>query len=251
MPPFVRDLHLYADGREIAWGCPMTLEARESLTLRPALHHLEIRDLSESSEAWLSCAQAIELRSGNSILAFGERMECLTRTASGKRVTSVVFSRGLSLWNASVALSVPAGMKVRDTMQAVLAASEMEVPLAAFAAEDRSLVRPQAFFGRACDALSLLAETVEADAFLSAAGLCISGRAAREPGGMIPENSLLSKPIRTGSRLLITTSMLGWPIGAFVRVSWQGSTWTGRLVSRMIQADNREGPWKSELEVEL
>ena len=92
---------------------------------------------------------------------------------------------------------------------------------------------------------------MEADAFLSVTGLCVSGRALREPSVVTPENSMLSQPIRTGNRLLITTSMLGWPIGAFAQVSWQGSIWTGRLVSRMIQADNREGPWKSELEVEL
>lgn len=249
MPPFIRDLHLFADGREIAAGCPLRLEARESLTLRPALHHLEIRDLPPSPEALLARAKRVELRSGPSVLAFGEPLDCLTRTVAGRRITSLVFSPGLSLWTASLSLSLAAGMKVSDSLRAVLAACGAGVPLAAFAAEDRTLPRPQAFFGRACDALTTLAETADADVFLSPAGVCVSGRSPRDPVLILPEAALLCDPIPAGNRLIFSTSLLGWPLGAFVRISRGGRAWTGRLVSRLLQADNRDGPWRSELEM--
>ena len=246
-----RDLHLFADGNEIAQGCHLFLAAEENLSLLPHLHHLEIEDLSDSSSALLSGARSLEVRNGNSILAFGAPVEHLTHSVSGKHLTSVVFSPGLSLWQSSVSLSLSPGMRVSETIRKLLETSGTEIPLAAFTADDFAFFRPQAFFGRACDAVSMLAESVDADAFLSSAGLCVSGRSPRAPAMIIPESALLSEPIFSGSRLLLTTFVLGWPTGAFVRVSWQGQNWAGRILSRLIQADNREGPWKSELEMEM
>ena len=266
----LRDLHLFADGREIALGCRMALLAQETLTLRPAQHHLEIHDLSASSAALLSESRNLEVRSGHSILAFGEPAEVVTCLRSGRRLTSVVFSFGLSLWQSSISLSVSAGMKVSDTIRAILSAavpgaaarapdtsaaptatSVPAIPLAAYTARDPVLTRPQAFFGRTCDALTLLAETADADIFLSSAGLCVSGKEERTPALFIPENTLLSEPVRTGDRLLLTTSVLGWPLGARARTELKGTELSGRPVSRLIQADNGDGPWKSELELEV
>lgn len=246
-----RDLRLFADGQELAQGCRMTLTARLGLSLRPALHQLQIRELSESSAAMLSGARQIEVRSGNSVLAFGMLSEVLTRTSGGQRITDLVFSPGLSLWQSSVSLAVPAGMKVSETIRRLLTASGSGISLAAFAAEDVFFSRPQAFFGRTCDALSLMAETVHADAFISPAGLCISGRTQREPGLVLSKGDLLTTPIRTGNRLLLVTAMTGWQIGAFARIAWEEASWTGRLVSAFLQADNVSGLWKAELEAEL
>ena len=251
MADFRRDLRLFADGRELAQGCRMTLTARSGLSLRPALHQLQIRELSESSAAMLSGARQIEVRSGNSVLAFGMLSEVLTRTTGGQRITDLIFSPGLSLWQSSVSLTVPAGMKVSETIRRLLSVSGSGISLAAFAAEDTFLSRPQAFFGRTCDALSLMAETVDADAFVSSAGLCISGREKREPGLVLSKGDLLTPPIRTGNRLLLMTAMTGWQIGTFTRVEWEGRSWTGRIVSSFLQADNVSGPWKAELELNL
>ena len=281
-----RDLRLFADDRELARGCALSLSAREETTLRPALHSLEIRDLSDSDAGLLAGCRRAEVRSGDSILAFGAPAELLTRTVQGRRITSLVFSPGLDLWETCVSLSVSAGMKVSDTIRTVLSAagrnlasafsrnsvlnalsdsslnpvqnalsdSSLNFSLAAYTAPDPPLARPQAFFGRACDALTLLAETAGGYAFLSPAGLCvtavpesISDSSARS----LPSSALLSAPIRTGNRLLLSTTMTGWPLGGLLTVSWQGISRTGLVVSRFIQADNRDGPWKSELELEL
>ena len=87
-----RNLRLFADGLEMAQGCRMTLTARSGVTILPNLHRLKILDLSESSAATLSGARQIEVRSGNSILAFGRLIEALTRTSGGERITDLVFS---------------------------------------------------------------------------------------------------------------------------------------------------------------
>ncbi len=251
MSDFTRDLHLFADGWEIGQGCRMILNALQSLTLRPALQHLEIYDLSDSSAAMLSGSSHLEVVSGKSVLSAGEITEVYTRRISGKRLTSIVFSPGLSLWQPSVSLSLSSGLKVSDTIRALLSASETQIPLAAYVAPDPVLSRPQAFFGRTCDALTCLAETVDADIFTSSAGVCVSGRQARDPQAVLPEKDLLSEPVRTGSRLIVSTAMMGWLPGMVIQVKWKGTAQTGRIVSALIQADNVSGPWKSELELEL
>ena len=250
MQSFVRDLHLFADGRELGRGCRMLLRSQETLSLAPQLFHLEIPDLPESSAVLLSSSQSAEVRSSGSILASGEIIDAVTRTEAGKRITAVSFSPGLSFRKASVSLSVPGGMTVSETIRSVLKAGGTQVALAAFQAEDRLLSRPQAFFGRVCDAVSVLASTVCADACLSAAGVCIRDRSPVAPTLVIPEESLLQAPVRTADSVILSTAVTGWPLGAWVRYTWQDVTGTGRLISRMIHADSVAGPWKSELELE-
>jgi len=254
--PISRDLHLFAADAEIARGCRMMLIAHETLTLHPALHQLEILDLSDSSVSLLTGTNRIEVRSGNSVLAFGEMVDTVTQSISGKRQTSLIFSPGLSLWLSSVSLSVAAGMKISDTIRALLAEAGEDgatFSLAAYTAEDMILSRPQAFFGRTCDALAMLAEMAGADAFLSPAGVCVSAPKTESKASAfeVPESALLSAPIQTEDRLLAVTEMIGWPLGENLTITWQGVSRTGRLVSRLIQADTGDGPWKSELELEL
>ncbi len=251
MPDFHRDLQIRADGRTIAQGCRAALTAHSALSLRPIPKMIEIYDLSDSSAAFLAGAARMEILSGLSVLAQGEIIDVFTRIASGKRITSVTFAPGLSLWQSVVSLAVFSGMKVSETIRSLLTASRTDIPLAAFAADDPVLTRPQCFFGRTCDALSLLAETAEADIFLAPAGVCVSARTRREVSGIIPEKDLLSEPIWIGPRLLLTTSMIGWLPGSCVRTTWKGTAFTGRIVSILIQADNVSSPWKAELELEM
>ena len=251
MEQFIRDLHVFLNDHEIAQGCHMLLTAQTTLTLRPALHHLDVYDLSDSSMAMLAGGGVLEVRTGISVLSRGEVTEHYTSRQKGKTITSIVFSPGLSLWSSSVSLSLSSGLKASDTMKALLAASGTGISLAAFAAEDAAFFRPQAFFGRICDALAVLAESVHADIFMAPAGVCASGRDQRAPSAAIPESSLLSVSPISGSSLILSTTMLDWLPGTVIQTKWQGSSITGRILSSLIQADNVSGPWKSELELGL
>ena len=250
MQSLTRDLHLWTGGREHARGCRMLLRSRETLSLAPQLFRLEIFDLPDSSSALLSSSPSLEVRSAGSILAAGEILDAVTRTESGRKITAVSFSPGLSFRQASVSLSVPAGMTVSETIRSVLKASGTAVSLAAFHAEDRRLSRPQAFFGSACAAVSVPAAAVRADAFLSAAGLCVLDRSPAAPSLVIPRESLTQAPVHTADSVILSTAVTGWPLGARVRYTWQGADREGRLISRLIHADSVAGPWKSELELE-
>ena len=252
-----RDLHLFADGREIAQSCRMRLTARENLSLTPQLFQLEIENLSGSSAAFLSAARSLEVRSEGSVLAAGEPVSVCPRRQSGKRILSVSFSPGISLWEASVSLSLAAGMRVSDSVRAVLSAAvyppgaARRVPLAAFTAEDAVLTRPQAFFGRACDALRVLAGTVRAKSFLAPSGLCVIDPRPQTPALILPESSLLSEPVELRDRVLLTTAAAGWPLGSCLRLEHAGRAYQGLPVSRLLRLDNVSGPWLSQLEVLL
>ena len=252
----------------------------ESMSLLPALYSLEIENLSEASEALLSAASIVEIHSGStdgsssksysinssrgvperasaslsghadsSILASGSVLSVFPRIQSGRRILSVSFSPGWPLWQSAVSLSLTGGMRVSDTIRAILAASGTGVRLSAFLAEDRSLSRPQSFFGRACDALRLLAESVRARICLTPAGLCVVDPSLQSPTLFLPEDALRSDPVFLPGRCILSTDAVGWPLGTCLQFKWKGNSYKGLLSARMLNLDNGEGPWQSQLEV--
>ena len=173
----------------------------------------------------------------------------LTRKEAGRKLTTLSFSPGYSFQRATVSVSIPP-MSVQRMIEKILEETGTGIRLAAFQAEDLLFSRPQAVFGRAVDAITMLAASVNADACLTSAGICIRDRSPVAPSLMIPEEDLLSEPIRTADSVILSTAVTGWPLGAWVQYGWKGAVRTGRLISRMICADNVSGPWKSELELE-
>ena len=250
MNDFTRDLHVFADGKEVGQGCRMLLMAEEHLSLWPQLFHLSIENLSDSSVMCICAARVLEVRSGDSILAFGYPLSCFSQLLLGRQIFSVIFSPGIDLWESSVSLSLSAGMSVSDTVRAVLAASGTGIPLAAFSATDAVLSRPESFFGRTCDALCMLAATVGAEAYLSSAGLCVIDRSrAAEPTLFLSEEDLASDPVFHPDRYILSTVPKGWPLGTVLRFTWHGQSYQGLLVSRLLYLDNVDGLWLSQLEV--
>ena len=278
----LRSLRVFADGREIAQSCRIRLSLMESMSLLPALYSLEIENLSEASEALFSAASIVEVHSGgadsssskspsanhsggvserssvspsshagSSILASGSFLSVFPRIRSGRRILSVSFSPGMALWQSAVSLSLTGGMRVSETIRAILAASDTGIQLSAFLAEDRFLSRPQAFFGRACDALRLLAESVRARICLTPAGLCVVDPSLQSPTLFLPEDALRSDPVFLPGRCILSTEAAGWPLGTCLRFRWKGTTHQGLLSARMLNLDNGDGPWQSQLEVTI
>ena len=242
-----RSLEVFADGVGVGQGCHLRLTGCDSLCLRPGFFLLTGWDLSASAAAQLASAGYLEVRSGASILAAGDICDAHTCTLQGRQRTEIGFSPGLRLWESAVSLSAAAGMPVSDTVRAVLAASGMGIALAGFTGKDPVFTRPQAFFGRTVFALEDLASAADADAWLSPAGLIVCGREDRTVTLNLAEGDLLSAPTAARDRMMLTTAMIGWSAGAYVRYTWQGQTGEGRILSRFIDADNVSGPWKAEM----
>ena len=244
-----RDLHLFADDTEIGQGCRMRLALREEFSLMPQLFHLEIENLSESSAEMLANCREMAVRSNGSVLATGDSIFCCPRWIDGRKIVSVSFSYGFRLWKASVSISLAAGMKISDTIREVLKASGTGIPMAGYTAKDFALTRPQAFFGRACEALERLADSVDGRVGLTQAGVCVIGMGEQTPTVVMPEEELLSEPIFLKDRVILKTGIVGWPLGTCVRFRWNGADYQGVMMSRMLDLDNAGGSWESQVEV--
>ena len=244
-----RDLHLYADDTEIGQGCRMKLILREEFSLMPQLFTMEIENLSESSAEMLANCREMTVRSNGSVLAVGDSIFCCPRWIDGRKVLAVSFSYGFRLWKAAVSLSLAAGMKISDTIREVLKASGTGIPMAGYTARDFALTRPQAFFGRACEALERLADSVDGRAGLTPAGVCVIGTEKVTPTVVMPEDGLLSEPIFLKDRVILKTGIVGWPLGTCVRFRWNGTDYQGVMMSRMLDLDNAGGSWESQVEV--
>ena len=244
-----RDLHLFSDDMEIGQGCRMKVNIREEFSLMPQLFTMEIENLSDASVKLLANCREMAVRSNGSVLAMGDSIFCCPRWVDGRKVLAVSFSYGFRLWKASVSLSLAAGMKITDTIREVMKASGTGIPMAGYTARDFALSRPQAFFGRACEALERLADSVDGRIGLTPAGVCVIGTEKVTPTVMIPEEGLLSEPIFLKDRVILKTGIVGWPLGTCVQFTWKGNTWKGVIISRMLDLDNADGPWNSQMEV--
>ena len=244
-----RDLHLLADDTEIGQGCRMRVALREEFSLMPQLFHLEIENLSDSSAEMLANCREMAVRSNGSVLAMGDSIFCCPRWIDGRKVLSVSFSYGFRLWKASVSISLAAGMKISDTIREVLKASGTGIQMAGYTAEDFSLTRPQAFFGRVCEALERLADSVGGRIGLTSAGVCVIGMREATPTVMMPEDELLSEPVFLKDRMILKTGIVGWPLGTCVRFRWNGTDYQGVMMSRMLDLDNAGRSWESQIEV--
>ena len=244
-----RDLHLFADDTEIGQGCRMRITLREEFSLMPQLFHLEIENLSESSAEMLANCREMAVRSNGSVLATGDSIFCCPRWIDGRKIVSVSFSYGFRLWKASVSISLAAGMRISDTIREVLKASGTGIEMAGYTAKDFALTRPQAFFGRACDALERLADSVDGRVGLTPAGVCVIGMGEQTPTVVLPEDGLLSEPIFLKDRVILKTGIVGWPLGTGVKFRWNGADYQGVMMSRMLDLDNAGGSWESQIEV--
>jgi len=244
-----RDLHLLADDTEIGQGCRMRVALREEFSLMPQLFHLEIENLSDSSAEMLANCREMAVRSNGSVLAMGDSIFCCPRWIDGRKVLSVSFSYGFRLWKASVSISLAAGMKISDTIREVLKASGTGIQMAGYTAEDFSLTRPQAFFGRVCEALERLADSVGGRIGLTSAGVCVIGMREATPTVMMPEDELLSEPVFLKDRMILKTGIVGWPLGTYVQFRWNGADYQGVMMSRMLDLDNAGRSWESQIEV--
>ncbi len=247
---YIREMSLYADGVQVGAGCRMRLKGETYLDLRPGHFELHLFDLAPSPAALIASCREVEVRSGNSILARGELDGSETWSAGSGSVTSVYFSSGISLWEAACTISLAPGLKVSDSVKAILRESETGVSLAGYTAEDPVVRRPQSFFGRITDPLEMLAESAKGTAFLNPAGLVICGDDAGETPLLLGERDILEVPSQEGEGIILRTRLTGWPEGVRIRYAWKELTGEGRLVSRRIEADTIMEDWVSALILE-
>ena len=243
-----RTLSILVDGQPVTGFNHVRLTGADSIGLEPMPFMLRLWNLSDSDYFFLSAAKELSVRHGDSVLAAGDISDVCRKTVPEGRITEVIFSAGLRLWEAPVSLSVEAGVSVSETVQRILSDSGTGIALLSFPGNDPVRTRGQAFFGRAAECVAETLSAAGARGYLTDAGLCIVPSSGLPVSMALTEADLIDAPVRTGSRLLVLrTKPTGWPLGKRVSVSWKGERYEGLVTERSMDADNLEGNWQSEL----
>ena len=252
MSDLSRSLIILADGEPVTGFFHARLSGRDAVGLEPLPFTLRLWNLSESVYNLLASAKQVSVSHENSILACGRISDVCRGTVPEGTVTEVVFSPGLSLWEAPVSLSVEAGVSVSETVRRILEASGTGIQLLSFPGEDPVRTRGQAFFGRAAECVREALSAASARACLMPSGLCVIPKEGLPVSMELSVEDLTDAPSRAGGNLLVVkTKLTGWPPGKQIAVTWEGQRWEGLAVMRSVDADNLEGNWESELLVEL
>ena len=157
-----RSLSIQVDSEPVGEGSRIHLRARSAMSLCPPLCFLTLWNVSDSTIFRLQNGKNISVSTGTSLLAFGEIIDVIQRQMKQDLITVVSFAPGLSLWEAAVSLSVPAGLSVSNTIRQILAATGTGCALISYTGDDPFFSRAQTFHGRAAEAIIFV---------LSAAGL--------------------------------------------------------------------------------
>ena len=246
-----RTLRVFADGEELISFHHACLEGREALGLLPMPYRLRIRNLSDSDYYRLKAASGVEVLHGLSVLASGRVSDVYRRLVPEGTMTEVMFSPGLSLWEATVSLTVEAGVTVSETVRRILRASGTGISLVSFSGPDPVRRRPQAFFGRAAECVNEVLSAAGGRGYLTPSGLCVVPREVLPVSLVLSERDLLSDPVKTGSLLVLRTPVTGWPLGKRVSVRWKGLSAEGLITEHGVNADTLNGNWISELLIEV
>ena len=248
MPDLSRKLSITADDIPVTGFNHARLTGTDSVGLEPMPFMLRLWNLSDSDCLMISAAKRISIRQGDSVLAAGDISDVCRHSVPEGRITEVIFSAGLSLWEAPVSLSVEAGVSVSETVRRILSASGTGIPLLSFPGENPIRTRGQAFFGRAAECVAEALSAAGARGYLTDAGLCVVPASGLPVSMTLTEADLTDAPVRTpGGLLILRTRPTGWPLGKRVAVSWKGERYEGLVTERSVDADNLEGNWKAEL----
>ena len=173
MPDITRTLTITADGSPVTGFNHARLTGADSIGLEPMPFTMRLWNLSNSDYYMLSAAKRISVLHGDSVLAAGNISDVCRHSVLEGRITEVVFSAGLSLWEAPVSLSVETGVSVSETVRRILSASGTGIPLLSFPGADPIRTRGQAFFGRAAECIAEALSAAGARGYLTDAGLCV------------------------------------------------------------------------------
>ena len=252
MPDLSRAISVIADGYPVTGFNHARLTGADSVGLEPMPVTLRLWNLADSDYYLLSAAKRISVRHGDSVLASGTVSDVCRHSVPEGRLTEVIFSAGLFLWEAPVSLSVEAGVSVSETVRRILSASGTGIPLLSFPGENPIRTRGQAFFGRAAECIAEALSAVGARGYLTDAGLCLVPSSGLPLSMALAEADLADAPVRTpGGLLILRTRPTGWPLGKRISVSWKGERYEGLVTERSVDADNMEGNWQAELLIDL
>ena len=249
----MRELKILTDSTPFAGGCRFHLAGKARIGLYPSLFLLECWNLPDHEVYRLQNARELSVLHGDSCLAFGRVSDVFRRTVPEGTVTTAAFSLGLELWEALVSLSVPAEASVSETVRRLLEASGTGIRLLSFPGQDLVISRGQAFCGRAAECIAEALTAADARGLLVPSGLCIVPADPLPATLHLSEKDLRDRPAFAdgGRKMILSTTVTGFRPGEEMTLETDGKVYTGLILERMVDANNTQGPWNTQLLLEL
>ena len=246
-----RSLLVLADCMSFAPGCRVRLTGRTAVGLFPSLYTLECWNLPEEEYLRLTRTSGLSVFRGISCLAQGKVSDVYRRTVPGGTLTTAAFSLGLDLWESRISLALPGGISMPDTLRRLLEASGTGIRLLSAPGGTGVFPRGQAFLGRAADCIT--------EALGKARGILLPAGLRALPAAPLPPllhftgADLTDAPAFAdgGKKMILSTQVIGFQPGEELTLEYEGNTVRGMILERMVDADTGNGPWSTQLLVEV
>ena len=247
-----RTLTILADGEPVTGYARARLLGTERLGLYPSLFMLHLWNVAEEDYLALSRSREVTVLHDDVVLVSGSVSDAFRSRGKSGTEAHVAIAPGLKLWEAPVSLSVEAGVTVSETVRQLLEASGTGIQLLSFPGEDPVITRGQAFYGRAAECIEEALGKAGARCCLVPSGLCIVPKEGLPVSMVLTEEDLMDVPsFNCGGDMVLWTGPAGWTLGKGVRIVWEGEEYTGLVRERSFDLDTGDGPWRTELILEL
>ena len=250
----MRELTVLCDNEPFNPHTRMCLSGEASIGLFPSLFTLKLRNLSREDFIHLRNTKELTVKNGNSCLACGKVSDVYMETVPEGTLATVAFSFGMELWEKWVSLDVPAGSTMGRTVSAILTAAGVCPASFSVPGPDPVFSRGQAFLGRAAQCAETALTRAGARCYLTRSGLCVVPSEPLQPTLHLKREDYTDRPVFAdgGHKLVIPTKVVGYQLGEEISAELpEGITLPGLILRRSVEADTGNGPWKTELLVEL
>ena len=244
----LRPMSLYANGVKIVDQRRMRLRGRTTMNLRPDMWELTLFMLTDEEKASVQSATMLSVEGEEqSTLCSGKIDEVFTHLDNGKDLTTVIITDGMDFYTSSVSLSLSAGVSLQQTVRTLASRCSSPVPVTVACSRDMPLYRGQAFHGKTVEYIDPLAKSLAARAYYSRGGLYVISRGMDSDPIIFRDGDLKQGLfVANGAYVVEPVQMKGYAIGRLVAVPDYTAT-KFRLLAQTVEADNYDGPWKTEL----
>ena len=248
-----RSLSVLVDDEPLAPGGRFCISGKKGLNLYPYHFLLAGWNLSDSDYLQLFRGKTMAVMRENSCLAFGKIADVYKRTVPEGTVTVAVISLGLDLWMSRVSLSASAGNGVFESVRTMLENSGTGITLLDVPGDEVSFGRGHSFFGRASLCIAEALAVAGCRGVLTRSGLKVVREGYPQKHLELAAADLTDAPrfAEGGKIMVLSTTVTGFQPGDEVVLSYFKEEYCGIILERMVEADNGNGPWRTEMMIEV
>lgn len=237
-----RPLHVYADGREVAYELRKRLVGKSTMTCLPDTWILDIYSTDGDTESALKIAKEIKVDSDGGKIAYGKPVITHKRVESGKEIFTVVFSDGEDFYSSSVSVSLPKEMTPKAIITYAARSCTAPVSVVGDIPGYGKSVRGLSFYGRTVDLLNELSIRYGVRCWYTHGGLRISkiGDENKYPF-LIPQDKILDIEKSSDGVTIVRSELISGLCGVTVELQPENKKYIA--VAYSVKADTDGANW--------